>query len=134
MEVQKIALLIACLVSKKGFEWDRGWIFFGPPTLTCHNFAASWAMIIILVAHLKALRHTYLHANNLINSKAALLRYVIPIWIISILYHKLQKKSPVFLQATVQPICIYYIRQERWPVSPTMPSKDNYTRIHSKEL
>ena len=44
------------------------------------------------------------------------------------------KKSPVFPQATVQPICIYFIRQKRRPVSPTMPGKENYTRIHSKEL
>ena len=42
LEVQMLALLL----SKKGFKWVRGRIFFGPPTLTGHIFVAAWAMII----------------------------------------------------------------------------------------
>ena len=37
---EKIALLVTLLLSKKGFEWVKGQIFFGPPTLTGHSFSA----------------------------------------------------------------------------------------------
>ena len=39
LEVQKIALLTSCLLSKMGFEMYQGGIFFGLPTLKGHSFA-----------------------------------------------------------------------------------------------
>ena len=76
----------------------QGLIFFGPPTLTGHSFTASRSMIIFSGSFESSKLDSY--TLNLKNSKAALLRYVIPIRSTPILYHKLQK-SPVFLQATI---------------------------------
>ena len=57
---------------------------------------------------------SYLYAHNLKNSKAAILRYVIPIRSISILYHK-RPKSPVFLQATVLSLVLNInVKLSRW--------------------
>ena len=46
MEVQENCLTLAFLHSKNGFEWVRGRISFGPPTLKRQSFAALWAMIM----------------------------------------------------------------------------------------
>ena len=42
-----IALFIACLLSKRELEWDRGRIFFWPQTLTGHSFAAPLPKMMI---------------------------------------------------------------------------------------
>ena len=40
LEVQGNCLMLALLLSKKGFEWVQGQISLGPTTLTGHSFAA----------------------------------------------------------------------------------------------
>ena len=72
---KKIALLIAHLLSKMGFEMYQGGIFFGPPTLKGHNFVAPRAMVMNS-SSIESPK-PYLFGNCLKKSITALLRYVI---------------------------------------------------------
>ena len=64
----------ALLLCKKGFKWIQGWIFFRPPTLTSHSFAASWA-IMMKSGSFKSPK-SYLLALNFKNSIVTLLTSV----------------------------------------------------------
>ena len=74
---EKIVLCISLLLCKKGIENTHLRSFFRPPTLTSHSFAASQAMLMKSSSF--EIAKSYLYAYNLKNSKAALLRYMIPI-------------------------------------------------------
>ena len=67
---EKNALLVARLLSKRGFEWVQSRIFFGPPTLTGQSFAAFLPMIM----HGSSFESTnpYLFVLNLKNSIASI--------------------------------------------------------------
>ena len=68
-------MLVTILFSKKGFEWVQGQIFFGPPTLTGHSFAAPLAKMMNSSSFESP--KPYLFGYYLKNSITALLRYVI---------------------------------------------------------
>ena len=72
---EKIALLVALLLSKKGFQWVRVQIFFGPPTLTSHSFAAPWPTIMNSISFESP--KPYMYALNLKQSIVPHLRCVI---------------------------------------------------------
>ena len=72
------------LLSKKGFNsvWER--IFFRPPTLTGHSFAAPWAMMMKSSSFESP--KLYLLTHNSKNSIAALLTPVRTWWKVLIYY------------------------------------------------
>ena len=82
---KKIASHVACLPSKKLYDYANARIFLMPPTLTSHSFAAPWAMIMNSRSFENP-KHIYLHLTLKTGLTEAFSRYIILSWKVPIHY------------------------------------------------